>query len=289
MPVSVERAQMNPFFGLFQAMRPWNLLMIVLCMIIIRDALLSIEELDNRIFMLCCAAMVCAAAAGNLINDYFDIREDAINKPKKALVGRLFKRRWALAGHHVLVVFSLVSAGAASWASHDIRLVLWMAILNALLWGYSPWFKRKFLLGNGLIALAVGQLPLWTALPTHQTTHGLIVGYAVLSGLVTAIRELTKDLQDIDGDAEAGYDTLPVRWQPQATMKLLKILHLILLVVFSGAAWWLFLAHGVTWPNLLYWMPFFMGFWMLFQGNIKAVSAYLKVTLGGGMLVLLFV
>lgn len=289
MPVSVKRVQMNPFLGLLQAMRPWNLLMIVLCMFIIRNALLSIEVLDDLIFMLCCMAMVSAAAAGNLINDYFDIREDAINKPKKALVGRLFKRRWALAGHHVLVVVSMVAASAASWATHDVRLVLWMAILNALLWGYSPWFKRKFLLGNGLIALAVGQLPLWTALPTNQTSHSLIVGYAVLSFLVTAIRELTKDLQDVNGDAQAGYDTLPVRWQPQATIKLLKILLLIMLVVLSGAARWLFLAYGVTWPNLLYLMPFFMGIWMLFQGNIKAVSAYLKVTLGGGMLVLLFV
>jgi 4-hydroxybenzoate polyprenyltransferase len=183
---------------------------------------------------------------------------------------------------------ALVAAGGMAGLTRDIRPVLWMAVLIAILWGYSPWFKRKFLAGNLVIALSVGQLPLFTALPSHTTSSTILLLYALLSAGLTGLREITKDLQDIDGDTQAGYDTLPVRWREKKTLLLLKVLHLITWPALVAVAWWLWVNHDLTWHNLLFLLPFAGATWMVFQPNVRSVSAYLKVTLGGGVAVLVW-
>lgn len=289
MPASVEAPVTgNKWWALWLTMRPWNLLMIVFTMIIIRERLIPADDISDGLFFLSVLAMTAAAAGGNLINDYFDIREDLINKPRKALVGRVIKRRWVLGAHHLLSATALACAGAMTWLAKDWRYVLWMAGLIALLWAYSPTFKRRFLAGNFVIALSVGQLPLWTALPSDQTSSTILLAYAVLSAAITWIRELTKDLQDIDGDTRAGFDTLPVRWRERRTLLLLKILHLAFWPLLAFAAFWLYSLCGMTWHNLLFLMPFAGATYMIFHPNVRAVSAYLKLTLGGGVAVLIW-
>lgn len=290
MPPSVDTAPMTRHRGaaLFLAMRPWNLLMIVLTMVVVRERLVPADDIEELVFWLSVVAMTSAAAGGNLINDYFDIREDVINKPRKALVGRVVKRRWVLGAHHALSAAALVAAGGMAGLTRDIRPVLWMALLIAVLWGYSPWFKRKFLAGNLVIALSVGQLPLFTALPSHTTSSSILLLYALLSAGLTGLREITKDLQDIDGDTQAGYDTLPVRWREKKTLLLLKVLHLITWPALVAVAYWLWVNHNLTWHNLSFLLPFAGATWMVFQPNVRSVSAYLKVTLGGGVAVLVW-
>lgn len=290
MPPSAETTPVTRHRGiaLFLAMRPWNLLMIVVTMIIIRERLVPTDDIEALVFVLSVVAMTTAAAGGNLINDYFDIREDLINKPRKALVGRVIKRRWALGAHHVLSAVALAAASGMAGLTRDPRPILWMAFLVALLWGYSPFFKRRFLAGNFVIALSVGQLPLFTALPSHSTSSEILLLYALLSAVLTGVREIAKDLQDIDGDTKAGYDTLPVRWREKRTMLLLKVLHLLLWPALLWVAHWLWKQHNLTWHNLLYLLPFAGATWMVLQPNVRSVSAYLKVALGGGVAVLVW-
>lgn len=276
----------NRFLALLAIARPWNLLMIVWTMAMVRYKLLPADDIQPEVFTLSILAMVFAAAGGNIINDYFDIREDLINKPRKAFVGRVVKRRWALAAHHILTMAAIACAAGVSGLSRDWRPVAWLAVLITLLWGYSPWFKRKFLSGNLVIAIAVGQLPVWTALSSHHTSSPEILIFAGLSAAVTLIREVTKDLQDRAGDAKAGYGTLAVRWGAPKTQRFLMWGHVAMTMVLGGAARLLWISHEVTWPNLLYICPFVMAGWMLAKGNLEAVSAYQKVALGGGVAVL---
>ena len=202
-------------------------------------------------------------------------------------MGRVLKRRVALAEHLAL---SAVALGAAAWGSWSLQSgwpLIWAIALGGALAAYSPWFKRRFLTGNVLIAFAVGQLPLWTGGVlglTEAQAWQVLGGYAALSAWLTLLREVTKDLQDAEGDAQWAYDTLPVRWGRERTLRTLHALFAIaaLLLGLAAAWWWSQIEFRAVW-TLLYWLPFLAGWRQLRRGREDRVSAWLKLTLAGGL------
>ncbi len=186
-------------------------------------------------FWVTACIMMLLAAGGNVINDYFDVQEDAINKPKRAFVGRVISRRKTLFFHHFLTGMAVVMSAVMSWDERSVWPFAWTVVMATLLWGYSPWFKRRFLRGNVVIALLVGQLPFWAVIGEVMDAHShafffsndgiTLMIYAALSAALTFLREVTKDLQDREGDALTGFDTLAVRWGTQRTWRLLDWTH----------------------------------------------------------------
>lgn len=292
----------SPFWALVRITRPWNVLMVVVAMLLIKQAwiapILSAEVLSVNQLNFAFSALVMAllAAGGNVINDYFDIAEDVINKPRRALVGRVISRRKTMAWH---IALSGLATGGSIWLS--IRMgsptpFIWCAAVGTLLGGYSPWFKRRFLRGNLIIALTVGQLPFWCLvgmIPVDQwhaflwTPNGIgLASYAILSAYFTFVREVTKDLQDAEGDRLAHYDTLAVRWGNERTIRLLQVLHavgwLALLITAAGAVIWL----KSSWQIVLFLGPHLGSHVQLTRRQMASVSAWQKLTLAGGLLFL---
>jgi len=152
-------------------------------------------------------------AAGNVINDYIDIREDRINKPAKTHIGRTVKRRVAMASHWGL---SLVALGWSAWLSSRIaEPTPWLLVagFTLILTLYSPMLKGRGARGNAAISLCVGGLVLWGAvatLPNRWWTPESLQSWAPLAGLLAGInfvREWVKDVQDLKGDHAAGHAT----------------------------------------------------------------------------------
>jgi 4-hydroxybenzoate polyprenyltransferase len=281
----------NPTTALIRILRPANVAMVALGCAAVRHGLIvpfgaparSVES-----FWLATGALTLLAAGGNAINDYFDVREDHINKPRLALVGTVISRRAALAAH---LGTTLIGLGCAALVAlrEDTPGFFLLACAVALALGlYSPLFKRGFLRGNVIIALAVGVLPVWTAwgpdlLRPEIATQ--ITVYAGLSAWVTFLREVVKDLQDREGDAAAGYSTLPVVWGPNATLRLLTILFALTWIPLLGVA---FSSGGMKGWCAAFFFPFAGAQWTLHTGNIRGTSAWLKATLGGGLLAAAF-
>ena len=107
---------------------------------------------SHQLFYLLCAASVLIAAAGYIINDYFDMHIDAINKPGKVVVDKLVKRRWAIVWH---LIFSAAGLLASLYISYKIKSPV-IVVANfgciVLLWFYSTTFKKRLLSGNVMIA-----------------------------------------------------------------------------------------------------------------------------------------
>lgn len=162
------------------------------------------------------------AAAGYIINDYFDVNIDRVNKPRQNVVDRVIHRRWAILWHLLLSFLGLVLTALAVRLSH-----WWLIAANGLcvllLWFYSTSFKRKFLVGNVVISL----LTAWTILVlffafsqprnAFNTADGASVKffrtaflYAGFAFVISLIREALKDMEDLEGDARYGCRTLPV-------------------------------------------------------------------------------
>ena len=290
----------SPFWACVRITRPWNVLMVGISMMLIRMAWIKpgsykLLELDFLIPMI---IMMLLAASGNVINDYFDVAEDLVNKPRRALVGRVVSRRTALLVHHFMVGAAMSMALAISINWRTPTPFVWSAVVAGLLWLYSPMFKRRFLRGNVIVSLIVGQLPLWCTLGAfnfsawHEILHepagkGLVT-YALLSLVITFLREVTKDLQDMVGDADSGYDTIPVRWGRERSVRFLKISHLCAWPMLISAGILASLQFNLGTESLIFLIPFLGATVQLFRKRIDSVSAWQKLTLGGGLAFLLF-
>ena len=160
---------------------------------------------DPKLFVLSLST-VCIAAAGYIINDYFDIKIDIVNKPERVVVGRYLKRRWAMGAHQVLNV-----VGAAL----GLLLGIWVFLVNVfsitLLWFYSERYKRAPFIGNLIVSLLTGFSLLILTL-NYPANRRLVLIYAVFSFFISLIREIVKDMEDIRGDEAHGCRTLPIVW-----------------------------------------------------------------------------
>lgn len=172
---------------------------------------------DPDLFLIACST-VCIAAAGYVINDYYDVKIDYINKPDKVVIGRLLPRRKAMLAHTILNFAGVAMAILVSWQVALINLTA-----TFLLWLYSNQLKRLAFLGNFCVALLTAASLLVVAV--HYPHHPfLITTYAIYAFSITLLREIIKDMEDVRGDQTFGCRTLPVVWGLRRTKNLLYAL-----------------------------------------------------------------
>ncbi len=148
-------------------------------------------------------AAVALGAAGNAINDLYDVEIDRVNRPGRPLPSGALSTPAALAVVLVCIFFGLVAASVASVAHF-----LFAATVAGLLWLYSARLKRLPLIGNLAVALAVASTLVFGALP-H--TPGAAVWFAgVFASLTILAREIIKDIEDVVGDGLHDVRTLPL-------------------------------------------------------------------------------
>ncbi|HSU27504.1 MAG TPA: UbiA family prenyltransferase, partial [Chitinophagaceae bacterium] len=113
----------------------------------------GIPAKDGMHFIFLVLASLCIAAAGYIINDYFDINIDEVNKPNRMVLDKVIHRRWAIAWHFMLNSAGLIFTLLALPFLDKWYLVLANIICMALLWFYSTSFKRRLLIGNIVISV----------------------------------------------------------------------------------------------------------------------------------------
>ncbi len=177
------------------------------------------ENWLSRIFdldmFLVSLSTVFIAAAGYIINDYYDIKIDYINKPSKVVVGKLIKRRIVLASH---VALNVAGIGLGIYLNIYIGLINFLA--GFLLWIYSNQLKRMPFIGNFVVALLTG-LSIFVLAIYYQRNISLLLNYAIFAFSINLIREVIKDMEDLRGDMRFGSKTLPIVWGLRKTKYLL--------------------------------------------------------------------
>lgn len=227
---------MNKFQAISRLVRLPNLLMVALTMFLMRWSivipLLDYLGFDPVMpvwsFTLLVISTVLITAAGNVINDFHDVKADRINSPYKVVIDRFVSRRKAIMSH-----FILNSIGAAIGVYIAFyHWIPWLSVVFILvpffLWMYSITLKHQVLIGNLFVSLLTGLVPLlvvlfeYPLLVREYSTTVLeqadffkpvliwVSFFALFAFLTNLIRELVKDGQDIEGDEEAGSKTLAI-------------------------------------------------------------------------------
>jgi len=220
------------FRGFLKLTRFPNLLIIALSQYLTAIFLVSYPQngFDKfhspKLFLLSLSTLM-IAAAGYIINDYYDIKIDYVNKPDKVVVGKLIKRRIVLASH---IILNVLGIGIGVYLS--LRVGALNFIAGFLLWVYSNQLKRMPLIGNLVIALLTG-LSVAIISVYYQQNVQLIMTYAVYAFSINLVREIIKDMEDIRGDMRFGSKTLPIIWGFRKTKYFLYVLiGLFILVLF---------------------------------------------------------
>jgi 4-hydroxybenzoate polyprenyltransferase len=217
------------------------------------------EEFD---FFLLVFSTVLIAAAGNVINDYFDVRADRINKPKRVIIGKYINRRWAILIHTGLNVIAFLIAVYLGYRYHTFWYVFIHLLTMNALWLYSLYLKKKPIIGNFLIAGLTALVPILCGVHfyvlgdvhfvDHKVYHSafqywfmilmsnghfiwLLAFFAFVNNFA---REIIKDVEDIEGDKLLSAKTLPILYGVKAskvwiiTLLTLPILFFISLFVY---------------------------------------------------------
>lgn len=166
-----------------------------------RKGLPILQDINLYLIIL---STVIIAAAGYMINDYYDVKIDYVNKPDEVIVGKGMKRRVVLF-LHTLFNFSGVAIG---WlVSPRIAVINFLATI--LLWWYSNSLKRLPFIGNLTVALLTG-VSIWIIGYYYQKSELLVLTYAIFAFFLNLIREIIKDIEDRPGDRKHGCRTLPI-------------------------------------------------------------------------------
>lgn len=187
-------------------------------------------ELGNALFGLIVLSTVLIAAAGYIINDYFDVKTDTINHPDTVVVDRVIGRRWAIILHITFTIVGIILGMYASLKTGYLRLAVFHIVAAILLWFYSTHLKKRLLIGNVVVSLltaSVAFMPLVFEMGVMQKTRpGFIFEnsftmlyafkitfiFALFAFMTSMAREIIKDIEDFKGDRETGGMTMPIVW-----------------------------------------------------------------------------
>ncbi|HEX8356119.1 MAG TPA: geranylgeranylglycerol-phosphate geranylgeranyltransferase, partial [Segetibacter sp.] len=174
-------------------------------------------------FVLLMISSVIIAAAGYIINDYFDLNIDQVNKPDRLVVAKIISRRWVIFWHLFLSFAGILIGFYIDWKTRVLFLGFANTACVAALFLYSISLKKKLLSGN----IVISALTAWVILviswcETSNLLQPALIGsytekitrisflYAGFAFVISLIREVVKDMEDIEGDRRFGCNTMPI-------------------------------------------------------------------------------
>ena len=221
-------------------LRPINLLIVLLTQLAVYHSFfLSSPVVDDiqlslypKLIYLFCVVTVLVTAAGYLINDYFDEETDRLNQKSNKL------SKYSNLRYYFILV--LLGFGIALWIAIQLgnaSLTIIYLICIYLLYLYSASWKKRVLIGNMLVSIFCAGVYLIFAFAESKYLRSLVdtemifqlVLFSLFAYLISMVRELIKDLEDIEGDRLAGYLTLPIVHGKKSAHQLV-IVHAILLI-----------------------------------------------------------
>ena len=217
------------FFSLFSVVRGYNILVVVIAQYLTAIYILAhnkpVKEVvfDLNLLMLVLAS-ASTIAGGYIINNFYDSEKDLINRPIKSRLDRLVSQNTKLSFYFVLNFIAVVMASYVSF-----KAVIFFSIYIFGIWFYSHKLKRLPFIGN-LTSAILTITPFFAIFMYYKNFETVIFVHAVFLFIMIAMRELTKDLENIKGDIAQNYVTIPVAYGEKTSKVMLTVLAALTLI-----------------------------------------------------------
>lgn len=241
----------------FQFLRLINILIMVMTFYLIRILVLipyaenfGVEPIFSDFhFTILVIVTALTASAGNIINDIYDIKIDQINKPNKVFINQIISE---FAAFRLYILLNITSLALIFWVYSQIDwFLIWMYPFGffltwSMLWLYSYKYKKSVLRGNVIVGIFVSFVPWSVCYP--ELVNALIgkipydsvfvftgILYILFAFVSTILREIIKDIEDKDGDAQFDGKTLPIVYGVQKAKRIAQLFGVLLvaMVIFS--------------------------------------------------------
>lgn len=263
------------------------------------------------LFILLVGAFMLIAAAGYIINDLSDTDVDSINKPDKMMIGKMISFRNANSLYLILNGFVVLIAAFLGYKLQSWRLTLILLMMIGLLYFYSRRYKRMNLIGNIVVAVAssMSLIIVWLtdffylsrreglfeeASVSFPAITALLMAYTLFSFLTSMIREMVKDVEDVQGDTRYGCQTFPVVAGVRAARIFLLLMSVILLVLMFLWQYNLYLKTFYTAAIVLFVSDFLAVYLIILLARAREkqqfhyISGVVKLLMVSGLITLLF-
>jgi 4-hydroxybenzoate polyprenyltransferase len=295
-----------PLIQFLRLVRYPNLLMIILTQVLVKYFLFEpfaiATTLNDLHFWLLVLSMISLAAAGNIINDLNDLAADKINKPQKVVIEKHISEN---AAYNLFLLLNVLGVGIGFYLSNFVDRPSFTALFilpSAFLYFYATQIKGTMLVGNLVISIMVAMIIVMVGifdlvpaitpqnLTTQKVLFSILIDYAIFAFLINFLREIVKDQEDIKGDYNAGYRTLPVLMGQKRTnavafawglLPLAAIIYYIYEYLFESQIAVLYVLFFVTAP-LLYFLVKILG--AETKKHYHHLSLVLKIILAMGLL-----
>jgi 4-hydroxybenzoate polyprenyltransferase len=259
--------------------RPLNIILGIFSVLIIHSFLIFNF---NTIFTM--IVIFCFISSSNIINDIYDQKSDRINNREKINQKKIIYVYMFLI---FLLISGIISAFQLNFYSKIISLIALPLIIV-----YTPIFKGKPLIGNLLVSLLVGLVFIFSEISMYNLINFSVLPFS-FAFLVTFIREIIKDLEDIVGDKANSIKTFPVVFGEKNTIilsiYLMFLLNIIVLIPylfsFYNLNYLLAVIIGVILPNS-YCIIYFIK--KRFQYNYKNIQNIQKTIIIMGLFIIYF-
>ncbi|MBP6556912.1 MAG: geranylgeranylglycerol-phosphate geranylgeranyltransferase [Flavobacterium sp.] len=290
-----------------------NLLLLAFMQLIFRYGFLKNEAiylfLNDFQYGLLVLSTLMIAAAGYIINDIMDQETDSENKPFIMVIGKGISEATA---YNIYFALNVTGVGIGFYLSNTIQKPTFAGIfiiIVTLLYLYATTFKRMLLIGNiivaFLLAISILIIGLYDLLPltfeNNQKEMGvyfsLLLDYALFAFIINFIREIVKDMEDVNGDYNQGMNTLPIVLGVSRTAKVVFGLGIVATLVLL---WYIntYLMNNNLYYAVIYALLFVVGPMIFFvvkiwnaksKKNFHLLSSVLKWVIFFGILSILVI
>jgi len=254
---------MTKTMAILKLMRWPNLLMIILTQVLLHYMLIvhvfSLVHIDSPLshlqFFLLMISTVFMAAAGYVFNDVQDVKIDSINKDNKRIIGKEISEQTGMKLSRWFLALSLIPASYLSIQLNMLQLILIHLFIAFGLWYYSTDLKKQVLSGNLLISLftafTIAIVWLYHLVSLHNNPSVMIEGRRIIPFInvlvlaisffaffISFIREIVKDMEDIEGDKTTDAQTFPVVFGIGKSKTMVLLLSVVMIISTIYAAYY---------------------------------------------------
>jgi len=204
--------------------RPLNVLL-TLFVVVVAILISQTNQIDISKIIFASLAAALVTAGGNIVNDIYDIETDRISHPDRALVQGLISKKEAFILYNIFNTLAIIVSSRLT----DLLLII-VLISIIVLFTYSYRLKKIQLVGNIVIALLTGLAFIYGGFVSGNPVAAIVP--AVFAFLINLIREIVKDIQDIEGDTKAGIITFPIKFGFKKS-KILILIFTISLILYT--------------------------------------------------------
>ena len=209
-----------------KVIRYQNLLMLAFMQLLFRYAFLKQQDIPLALadwqYGLLVLSTVLLAAAGYVINNILDVATDRINKPNDVIIGKGISET---RGYNIYIGLNITGVAIGCYLSNVIMRPTFAVIfilIASVLYFYSTSLKQIMVLGNFVVAavlsfsvIIIGVFDLFPATNTENQAQmasmfSILIDYALFAFMINFIREIVKDIEDVNGDYNQGMNTLPI-------------------------------------------------------------------------------